>query len=61
MLLVTSADHMRRAMAAFRKAGITRNGRARPTFSATRRLYDSVLDFLPNADALAETSHRPRR
>ncbi len=55
-LLVTSALHMPRALAAFRKAGldvvpVPTDFRALPPF------YESPLDLLPNADALALTTN----
>ncbi len=55
VLLVTSADHMRRAMATFRKAGVAVTA-APADVAGHWPLYDDVLDFLPSADALAETS-----
>ncbi len=55
-LLVTSAAHMRRAMSAFRKAGVAATAAAADV-RGTYSLYSSVLDFLPSADALAESSN----
>jgi uncharacterized SAM-binding protein YcdF (DUF218 family) len=55
VLLVTSAVHMPRAMAAFRKEGI--DSIPVPTdIHAGGPLYESPLDLLPDADALAETT-----
>ena len=54
-LLVTSAAHMPRALATFRKAGLN----VVPATADVRvrfPLYDSLLDFLPDADALARTT-----
>jgi uncharacterized SAM-binding protein YcdF (DUF218 family) len=54
-LLVTSAAHMPRALAAFRRVGL----KVIPATTDVRvvyRSYNSPLDFLPDAGALAETS-----
>lgn len=54
-ILVTSGAHMPRALAAFSKAGID----AIPASTDIRvrfPLYDSALDFLPDAEALKRTS-----
>ncbi len=56
VLLVTSADHMRRAMASFRKAGVAVTA-APADVQGSMPLFDDVLDFLPRADALVETSN----
>lgn len=58
-LLVTSAAHMPRALAVFRKVGIPTDPapcdlRSRTLITAT------VLDWLPRADAFAMTSHAMR-
>ena len=55
VLLVTSAAHMRRAMAAFRQASIEATA-ASADVRGSYPVYNSLLDFLPNADALSETS-----
>jgi uncharacterized SAM-binding protein YcdF (DUF218 family) len=55
VLLVTSADHMRRAMATFRKAGVSATA-APADVQARTPVYDGPLDVLPNADALTETT-----
>jgi uncharacterized SAM-binding protein YcdF (DUF218 family) len=47
---------MRRAMATFRKTGIQATA-APADFQGHTPLFDSLLDFLPNTDALAETSN----
>jgi uncharacterized SAM-binding protein YcdF (DUF218 family) len=53
--LVTSAAHMPRALAVFRRAGLPVE--PSPTdFRVRMPLYDSVLDFLPDAEALARTT-----
>jgi uncharacterized SAM-binding protein YcdF (DUF218 family) len=55
VLLVTSAAHMPRALAVFRRAGVE----AIPSATDVRvnyPFYDSVLDFLPDAEALARTT-----
>ena len=55
ILLVTSADHMRRAMATFSKVGV--KATAAPTdVQARTPLYENIFDLLPDADALVETS-----
>ncbi len=54
-LLVTSAAHMPRALATFAKAGVD----VTPASADIRirlPLYDGILDFLPDADALARTN-----
>jgi len=56
VLLVTSADHMRRAMATFRKVGV-QAAAAPADVQARTPIYDDVLDFLPSVDALVETSN----
>ena len=55
VLLVTSADHMRRAIAAFRQAGVTATA-ASTDVKGHRPVYGGVLDLLPDADALAATT-----
>jgi uncharacterized SAM-binding protein YcdF (DUF218 family) len=55
VLLVTSATHMRRAMATFRKAGID-VAAATVDVQGSYPVFSSPLDFLPNAGALAATS-----
>jgi len=54
-LLVTSAAHMPRALAAFQKAGVAVTP-ASTDVRVTFPLYESVLDLLPSAGALAGTS-----
>lgn len=59
VLLVTSAAHMPRALAVFRKAGIP----AVPApcdFHASDRLTSTALDWLPQADAFAASSRAMR-
>ena len=54
-LLVTSGTHMKRAMGAFRQAGV--NVIAAPTDTrAHGPLAQTLLDFLPDAEALASTT-----
>jgi uncharacterized SAM-binding protein YcdF (DUF218 family) len=58
-LLVTSGAHMPRALATFRTAGLD----VRPASTdvgARLPLYDSALDFLPDAGALARTTSAVR-
>jgi len=53
--LVTSAAHMPRALAVFRRAGLP--VQPSPTdFRVRAPLYDGILDFLPNPEALARTT-----
>ena len=55
VLLVTSGSHMRRAMTSFARAGIAAN----PASSDIRGRFpyaDSLLDFLPDAEALTRTT-----
>lgn len=55
VLLVTSAIHMPRALATFRTLGI--NAIPSPTdYLATNRKKYEIKDFLPNIDALKDTS-----
>jgi uncharacterized SAM-binding protein YcdF (DUF218 family) len=54
-LLVTSAAHMPRALAAFRRAGLVLTP-ASTDIQATYPFYNSPLDILPDADALATTT-----
>lgn len=54
-LLVTSAAHMPRAVAVFRQAGIVVVPAA-TDIRVTDPLFESVLDVLPDADALARTT-----
>lgn len=55
ILLVTSAMHMPRALATFRMAGI--NAIPSPTdYGVTDREESTILDFLPDAGALAGTT-----
>jgi uncharacterized SAM-binding protein YcdF (DUF218 family) len=54
-LLVTSAFHMHRALAAFATAGVAVTP-APADFRARRPFYDGLLDFLPDAEALSLTT-----
>jgi uncharacterized SAM-binding protein YcdF (DUF218 family) len=54
-LLVTSAAHMPRALAAFKRAGIDVTP-ATTDVQVLYPLYDSAFDFLPDAGALARTT-----
>lgn len=54
-LLVTSGAHMPRAIAAFRRAGVDAVP-ASTDIRATYPLFESVLDILPDAEALARTT-----
>ncbi|MEN8217949.1 MAG: YdcF family protein [Pseudomonadota bacterium] len=55
VLLVTSASHMPRALATFRSAGI--NAIPSPTdFEAIDRKQRTILDWLPEAKALGQTT-----
>lgn len=55
LLLVTSAAHMPRAIAAFERAGIEAFP-ASTDFRVTYPLYESVLDIVPSADAVERTT-----
>ena len=55
VLLVTSATHMRRAMATYRKSGIAATA-ATTDVGGSYPLYTSILDFLPSADGLSMTT-----
>jgi uncharacterized SAM-binding protein YcdF (DUF218 family) len=54
-LLVTSGVHMRRALAAFRKVGLAVVPAA-PDLSTGPPQVNSLLDLLPDAQALAQTT-----
>jgi len=54
-LLVTSGAHMPRALAAFRRVGLNVTPAA-TDIRVVYPLYDSALDFLPDAGALAQTT-----
>jgi len=54
-LLVTSAAHMPRALATFAKAGIEVTS-ASADIRVRLPLYDGMLDFLPDAEALSRTT-----
>ena len=57
--LVTSAAHMPRALAVFRRAGLPVE--PSPTdFRVRLPLYDGILDFLPDPGALARTTQAVR-
>jgi uncharacterized SAM-binding protein YcdF (DUF218 family) len=55
VLLVTSALHMRRALATFRTAGIDAVPAA-TDYTVTYRDWRTVIDFLPDARALSHTT-----
>ncbi len=55
VLLVTSAMHMPRALATFTSAGIEAEPAA-TDYTVTYRDHRSVIDFLPDAKALARTT-----
>jgi uncharacterized SAM-binding protein YcdF (DUF218 family) len=55
VLLVTSALHMPRALATFKSAGIDAVP-ATTDFTATYKDHHTVIDFLPDAEALSRTT-----
>ena len=55
VLLVTSAMHMRRALATFTSAGIDAVPAA-TDYTVTYRDHRTVIDFLPDARALSRTT-----
>jgi uncharacterized SAM-binding protein YcdF (DUF218 family) len=55
-LLVTSAAHMPRAFAAFRREGVAVSP-AVTDIQVTYPLFQSLLDLMPDADALARTTN----
>ena len=55
-LLVTSGAHMPRALATFKKAGVTASPAA-TDIQVTYPLFQSFLDLIPDADALARTTN----
>ena len=56
VLLVTSADHMPRAMAIFRKTGIAATAATTDVYGH-EPVFESILDVLPDVRALEETSN----
>ena len=56
VLLVTSALHMPRALATFRSAGIDAVPAA-TDFTVTYKDQRTVIDFLPDAEALSRTTY----
>ncbi len=54
-LLVTSADHMPRAVACFEKVGVAVTAASADVHARTP-FYSTVLDVLPDADALVQTT-----
>lgn len=54
-ILVTSGTHMPRAIAVFRRVGLAVTPVA-TDMHTTDPLYESVLDIMPNADALAQAT-----
>ena len=55
-LLVTSATHMPRALASFRKAGLDVTPWPADSRGHSYPLVENVFDLLPDVDALAETT-----
>ena len=55
VLLVTSAMHMRRALATFNSAGIDAVPAA-TDFTVTYRDHRTMIDYLPDAKALSRTT-----